>query len=311
MAVEKLERLLDLVAELLHTERPLSADEIHRRIPGYPADRVSFKRAFERDKNDLREMDIPLRIEPVPGQVPPLDGYRIDGDEYALPDPGLEPDELAAIHLAVNAIRLDGIDTRGGLHKLGGSPGRTAGDGGSAVLPSAPHLPIAFEAVGQHRRLRFGYRGRPRVVDPLRLHHERGHWYLRGHDHGPGEPRSFRLDRIEGTIEPGEPGSASVTDDPDDGPLRLDAWALGDDEPVDAVIRVSPAQAALAARMVGAQAACTWQDDGSVLVRLSVRQREGLRSFVLGFMDDAELLEPEELRADLAEWLESMAEVDR
>ena len=38
---------------------------------------------------------------------PPIDGYRIHKHEYYLDDPGLEPDELAALHLATNLVRLD------------------------------------------------------------------------------------------------------------------------------------------------------------------------------------------------------------
>ncbi len=309
MATPKLERLLDLIAELLHAERPLAADELHHRIPGYPEDKDSFKRAFERDKNDLREMDIPLRIEPVPGRMPAIDGYRIDQDEYGLPDPDLEPDELAAVHLAATALRLEGADVHTGLDKLGGVPGVETRDRGpaSALIPGAPQLGEVFEAVGQHRQLRFRYRDKDRVVDPVRLHHQRGHWYLHAHDHGSGERRSFRLDRITGTVQAGASGSASIVDLDDTDPMRLDAWEIGEDEPVAAEVLVRPPQAGLAARTVGPDVPRRWLDDGSVVLELNVRRRDGLRSFVLGFLDDAELLSPPELRDDLASWLEAMA----
>lgn len=303
----KLERLLDLIAELLHTERPLSAEELHERLPGYPEDRDSFKRAFERDKADLREMAVPLRIEPIPGTNPTRDGYRIDQDEYGLPDPGLDPDELAAIHLAANAVRLDGANAHPGLRKLGGTAVDDDHERGSAVLPSAPHLPEVFEAVGQHRQLRFRYRDKDRVVDPFRLHHERGHWYVQGHDHEPGESRSFRLDRVQGDLVAGEPDSIEVVVDVEAHPIRLDAWALGDDDPIEATIRVDAPQAALAARLVGSSGDAIWEDDGSVVLRLPVRRVEGFRNFVLSFLDDAEVLGPAELRADVISWLESTA----
>lgn len=306
-ATPKLERLLDLIAELLHTERPLSAEEIHERLPGYPEDRDSFKRAFERDKADLREMDVPLRIEPVPGTSPVLDGYRIDPDEYGLPDAGLDADELAAIHLAANAVRLDGANAHPGLRKLGGSQVDDDPDQGSAIVPSAPHLSTVFDAVGTHRQLRFRYRDKDRVVDPFRLHHERGHWYVQGHDHEAGESRSFRLDRVDGPIRTGEPDSVEVHVDVDDHPIRLDAWALGDDEPIEATVRVDAPQAALASRLVGASAEVSWSDDGSVVLRLPVRRREGFRNFVLSFLDGAEVLGPQELRDDVVRWLSSMA----
>ena len=308
MATPKLERLLDLIAELLHTERPLTAEQIQGRIPGYPQERDSFKRAFERDKADLREMDIPLRIETVPGTMPAVEGYRIDQDEYGLPDPGLEPDELAAIHLAATAVRLDGADVHTGLRKLGGTV--RAGDavGGSATLTSAPHLPQVFEAVGQHRQMTFRYRDRDRVVDPFRLHHERGHWYVQGHDHDAGESRSFRLDRVQGDVSVGEPDSVEVAVDPAAHPIRLEAWALGQDDPVEATVRVRPPQASLAARLAGASASTAWEDDGSVVLTLPVRSVDGFRTFVLSFLDAAEVLGPETLRDDVVQWLEAIVD---
>jgi proteasome accessory factor B len=309
MPVPKTERLLDLIAALLHTERPLTADALQERIPGYPEEKDSFKRAFERDKKDLRDMGVPLRIEPVPGRVPAEDGYRIDPDEYYLPDPGLDADELAAIHLATSAVRLEGGDAAAGLRKLG-APLRAEATSTIATLPSAPHLGTVFDAVAARRRLEFGYNGRPRSIDPFRLQHRRGRWYLQGHDHGAGEARSFRLDRIEDPLTAGEPGSAEVDVDPAENPLQLDGWALGDEEPVQARVRVAAPQARVAVGQVGPDVPAEWDDDGSVVLTLPVRHPEGFRSFVLGFLDDAEVLGPPELRDDLLSWLESMAEQD-
>lgn len=311
MPVAKLERLLDLIAELLHAERPLTADELHRRLPGYPPDKDSFKRAFERDKKDLREMDIPLRIEPVPGRQPPEEGYRIHQDEYGLPDPGLDTDELAALHLATTAVRLDGANPVSGLRKLGGAvvpdtvPGALPSN--LAVLASAPNLSEAFAAVGEHRRVRFRYRDKDRAVDPFRLHHERGHWYLQGHDVDAGESRSFRLDRVEGSMTLDDAETVEVHLDPADHPLRLDGWALGDDDPVTAEVRIRPPQATLAVRLVGDDVDVTWHDDGSVVLTLQVRRRDGFFSFVFDFLDDAEVLGPSELRAELVARLSAMA----
>jgi len=303
MAVPKIERLLDLVAALLHTERPLTAEQLRERIPGYPQDKDSFKRAFERDKKDLRDMGVPLRIDPLPGAVPPEDGYRIDPVEYYLPDPGLDADELAAIHLAASAVRLEGLSAAGGLRKLGAPTRAEATPSTIATLPAPPQLGAAFDAVAARRRLRFRYGGKDRTVDPFRLQHRKGRWYLQGHDHGAGEARSFRLDRLEGDLEVDEPGSAEVRLDPAANPLTLDGWALGDEEPVDARVRIAAAQARVAVAHVGADVPAEWGDDGSVVLTLPVRHPEGFRSFVLGFLDDAEVLEPVALRDDLVAWL--------
>ena len=157
MSVPKVERLLDLVAALLHTERPLTAEQLRERIPGYPEDKDSFKRAFERDKKDLRDMGVPLRIEPLPGAVPPEEGYRIDPDEYYLPDPGLE-------------VAAEGV----------------AGGDRAVDEPGTPH---GDDQVGQGQRQRraVGHHVRdPRVGPPVeeRRRHDRHLAVERAHHHG-------------------------------------------------------------------------------------------------------------------------------
>src|SRR5436305_8591600 len=95
------ERLLNLVICLLHTRSFLTADRIRDLVPGYddaPSEEA-FKRAFERDKEDLRDLGIPLET----GTNSAFDdepGYRIARRDYALPDLTLEPDEAAAVGLA-------------------------------------------------------------------------------------------------------------------------------------------------------------------------------------------------------------------
>ena len=42
-------------------------------------------------------------------------------------------------------------------------------------------------------------------------------------------------------------------------------------------------------------------------MRLAVTNREAFRSFVLGLLDHAEVLEPAELRADMVAWLTACA----
>lgn len=107
---DRLERLLNLTAALLTATTPLTAADLAVRVPGYPdpaSARDSFHRAFERDKAALREMGIPLRVLEVPGTDPPEAGYLIRREDYALSDPGLDPDEVAALQLALAAVRLD------------------------------------------------------------------------------------------------------------------------------------------------------------------------------------------------------------
>src|SRR6201993_4732748 len=92
MSKRKTERLLSLVVCLLSSQRYLTATQIRAAVPGYPDSFDAFKRMFERDKEELRELGIPLDM----GSNGPLDeelGYRIPRQRYVLPDIRLEPDE--------------------------------------------------------------------------------------------------------------------------------------------------------------------------------------------------------------------------
>jgi predicted DNA-binding transcriptional regulator YafY len=50
--------------------------------------------------------------------------------------------------------------------------------------------------------------------------------------------------------------------------------------------------------------------DGSVVLEVQVTNREAFRSFVLGFLDHAEILGPPELRADMVDWLEDLVSTE-
>jgi proteasome accessory factor B len=304
----KLERLLNLTALLIETPRPLSALEIRERMEGYPDDQVAFRQAFERDKRDLREMGIPLSVETVPGVMPAVDGYRIPKDRYYLADPGLTPDELAALHLAAEVVRLEGGAADEGLAKLGAvdGPEPAPPDADLAALPGRDDLGALFGAVIDRRPVRFTYRDQARKVDPYRLDFQRGRWYLTGFDHGRDDERVYRLDRIAGEVEVLEgpafqrPATAAPS-----GPVE--PWQLGEGEPVMARVAVDAVQAPWIVDHLGMEAVVERPDDGSVVVELPVTNRESFRSFVLTFLDHAEVLEPVALRDDMVGWLEELA----
>src|SRR5690606_12993559 len=103
-----IERLLNLLAFLLTTSRPVTADEIRRRVAGYGGSSdEAFRRMFERDKDLLRRIGIPLELSEGNGWGIEA-GYLIDPDAYRLPDPGLTDEERAALSLASRVVRLGG-----------------------------------------------------------------------------------------------------------------------------------------------------------------------------------------------------------
>lgn len=303
--MDKLERLLNLITALLETTRPLTADELRSRVPGYPENLPAFRRAFERDKDDLRDMGIPLVYEPVPGVDPPIDGYRIDRSRYYLRDPGFEPDELAALNLAATAVTLDGIEGVEGLWKLGGvveSAGEEpAIDGALAALPADPNLAALYQACTERRTASFTYNDEHRTVEPQQVGYQRGHWYLTGWDQGRDGERNFRLDRIDGAVQISGPGAFAARET--GAGLPGDPWLLGEGDEVVARLLVDPDQATWAARQLGDRVPAEARGDGAVVFDVAVTNWPAFRSFVLTFLDHAEVLGPPELRRQMVDWL--------
>ena len=303
----KLERLLNLIAALLDTSVPLTADELRSRIEGYPEGAATFRRAFERDKDDLREMGIPIRVDEVPGTDPPVLGYRILRREYAGHQPELTPDELAALHVASNLVRVQGLGADDALRKLGGIA--AGGDGGGqplAAIPTDPRLVPLFRAANELRVATFAYHGSERTIEPFRLTFSKGQWYLAGFDRTRGAERLFRVDRVESDVQLGPPNAFRRPDHVGSDP-RVRAWELGDGEPIEARLLVDADQVLWATHAAGSDAIVETRPDGSSVFALTVRNRPAFRSFVLAFLDHAEVLSPAELRGDVVEWLEALA----
>jgi proteasome accessory factor B len=254
MSKRKTERLLSLVVCLLSTRRYLSADQIRAAVPGYPEQDDLFKRMFERDKEDLRELGVPLET----GLNHPFDddpGYRIRQQAYELPELRLEADEAAVLGLAARVwrraelagaaagallkLRAAGIDAG----SLDGSDEDPSAQGIEPRLgtPEAAFGPL-WEAVRDRRPVTFSYRaaGRSdpqrRELEPWGVVNRHGRWYVAGQDRGRDATRVFRLGRIAGPVKfCGPAGSVTVPDGTDVRELVSD-W---DSEPErTAVLRV-------------------------------------------------------------------------
>ena len=238
MAAKKTERLLNLVICLLATRRFLSVQQIREAVPGYDADNEeAFRRMFERDKEELRDLGIPLET----GSNSHWDdevGYRIAQRDYQLPEITLEPDEAAALGLAARlwqSAPLAGA-TGTALMKLRAAGVETP-TGASALDPrigaSEPSFEQCLAGVRDGRLLRFSYRtsGRPgeedREVEPWGVVSWKGRWYLVGHDRVRAATRIFRLSRIVGdvTVE----GPEGAVERPVDVDLRAMVVRIADD----------------------------------------------------------------------------------
>ena len=216
MSKRKTERLLGLVVCLLSTRRYLTAEQIRAAVPGYPEPEDLFKRMFERDKEDLRELGVPLET----GLNHPFDdepGYRVRRQAYELPELRLEADEAAVLGLAARVWRRAELanDANGAMLKL-----RAAGieDGAEPDAPVQhgiePHLSTTepafaplWEAVRDRRPVTFMYRaaGRSepqrRELEPWGVVNRHGRWYVAGRDRDRDATRVFRLGRIAGDVK--------------------------------------------------------------------------------------------------------------
>jgi proteasome accessory factor B len=306
-----LERLLNLVALLLETNRPLTFEEIRTTLQAYgQEDRASAKRQFERDKDTLRQIGIP--VETVPTDAWEVEeGYRIDKAQYELPDLSLEPEEAAALFVAAHG---EGGEAAQAFRKLalGAEAGFLAavdeGPPTSGVDASGPRLPQAAEAVSGRRRVRFRYRPvsgeeEDRDVDAWALLFRAGAWYLVGGDRRRGEPRSFRLSRVASDLRDGGPGEPPAEGFRAADHLTAGPWGLGEPEAT-ARVAFSPKVSWWAVGgLPGARTAGT-RSDGWTEAEVPVG--DAFVSWVLSFGDDAEVLAPAALRDEVTRALEAV-----
>lgn len=306
---------MSLVLALLHTERPLTADELWDQIPGYSRidNLAAFRRAFERDKDLLRTQGLPLSVESVPADDGPVDGYRLDRKQYYLDMTPLGPDELGALRLAMDLVGLTDTDSDldGGLLRLGGlvDPGSVDGltETALAATPVAginvdPVAAQLMRAASAGDVVSFAYRGEQRTIDVWGVAMTSGHWYLSGRDHLRDAKRLFRVDRIEGDITTVAAGAGAPP--PDAHRIGPDPpWLFAVDPEVEATVRFDAVVAGFAAGETAGYATAHWEPDGSVTLTMAVTSYDGFRWFVLGWLDHCEVIAPQMLRDVVADWV--------
>ena len=237
---------MNLVMTLLYTRRAMPKARIREVVEAYrlaPSDEA-FDRMFERDKEELRELGVPLVTEDLTAAWEDEPGYRIHQRDYALPQIDFAPDELAVLGLAARAwshATLAG-PAAAAVRKLHASGVESDGEAFIGIEPrlatSEPAFGPLLDAITTRNPVAFDYR-RPaadapvatRHVHPWGLTNWRGRWYLTGHDTDRLAPRVFRLSRISGAVR--TEGTAGSYDIPanHDGPAMIRTSAR---EPVSA-----------------------------------------------------------------------------
>jgi proteasome accessory factor B len=325
MAISKVERLMNLVIALLATHGYLTAERIRASVYGYGESRSdeAFSRMFERDKNELRDLGIPLETGRV-SALDPTEGYRINPTAYALPDIDLTPDEAAAVAVAtrlwespelitaaqgaVLKLRAAGVDVNPDaatpVHAQSGLPG---------LRGSEDVLGILLAAIDAGRVVTFGHRpsrAEPyitRTLEPWGVVTESGRWYLVGHDRDRNGTRTFRLSRIGGEVTPVGPDGAVTR--PDGLDLRRIVAEVVGDAPTGVTARVWVADGrATALRRAGtAVGAQTLGGRDGEVFEIDIGPRDRLAREIAGYGADAIVLEPESLRVNVVGRLRAQA----
>ncbi len=303
--IDRTERLLNLVICLMATHAAVSRAEIQRQIPGYSdtASAGAFERMFERDKDELRSMGIP--IETVLDASGDVQGYRIPRESYVLEGIDLTLAERAAITVAAQvwstaaiapvagtAVRkLEALDA--GINdwapaELAGSVEVTSTD--AALLP-------LMAAIRADKTVTFAYRtptedtASEREVSPWGLRASQGRWFLVGFDEKRAALRTYRLSRIVGQVTVTARARAHTPE------ADFDVTALDrpDDEAgVVATVRALPGRAASVRR----HAELVSSDGSHDILRVSGFAREALVARACASAPDAVVLTPDDIVTD-------------
>lgn len=228
MVQSRTERLLNLLFALLSARRPVSRGTIRSSVAGYEscASDSAFERMFERDKDELRSMGIP--VETVVNHAGEVEGYLVHRDAYELPAVSFTSAQMAVLTVAANVWRDAAMAPAAltALHKLQAAGADPTGPDDIALGARVASADAAFSplvsAVRSRQAVSFQYRkpeqlsGDIRRVQPWGIASWQDLWYLVGYDMDREAVRVFRLSRITSSVKAiGKSGEFTVPDDLD------------------------------------------------------------------------------------------------
>jgi proteasome accessory factor B len=216
MVQPRAERLLNLHILLLGAKRFIGKDAIREACyPEHargPAGDEAFERAFERDKDALRQIGAVIEVGSADAFFDDEIGYRIPTEQTSLPEIRFESDEAAVLGLAAQVWQHATLAKATGraLAKLKGQGVEIDPSRLEVVAPAISADEPAFEplwdAVGKRRQVAFPYQRADetapttRRLQPWGLARSSGRWYVVGLDVDRGAERVFRLSRIVGPV---------------------------------------------------------------------------------------------------------------
>jgi proteasome accessory factor B len=316
MSAQKTERLMNLLIMLLVQKRYVTKERIREIL--YPGSSdEAFEKMFERDKEELRSLGVPIEV----GSADPLfdddPGYRISPSEFALPDITLAADEASVVALATKVwehARLAEA-TSEAVRKLAAVGAELDVEALDLVQPrlgaDEPSFDLFLEAAQERTPVVFDYQRGTRPVETRHLQpwgvvRSSGRWYVVGFDTDRGGERVFRLSRVRGQVRrDGDPGSYDI-------PEGTDVRAIAG--------RLAPERAELRAVLLLRPGTCLPLRRGAESVDPGVPGPDGLAwdrvvltrattdlaAEVLSYGPDAYVVEPSELRREVVARLDEV-----
>jgi len=331
---EKLIRQLSLISFLMAQGRPVSALEIKREVEGYSdMNDDAFARRFYADRAELESLGIQLGVEKPGEGFFEAELYSLPPENFYLDPIKFEDEELASLSTALSLLTDGGFayaePLRLALQQVAWGHPNPVSEGDKAPVEMAmtasaggrdlsQRLSKIETAISRRKTIEFTYYTmerddtEKRKVDPFHLVFRSGQFYLIGHSHERDAVRVFRLSRIQGKV-----GYASKAEHDFSPPENFDRrdygqradWQLGEIRGP-AKIFIRDRIAWLVERDYGAYGElrpARKADDapgkGSVFETDYASPRE-LIAWVLRWRQNADVLEPEELREEARERLD-------
>ncbi|PKQ18014.1 MAG: WYL domain-containing protein [Actinobacteria bacterium HGW-Actinobacteria-8] len=307
MAIDPAERLLNLIIALTHARVRMTRAQIRATVVGYePPDthlapdearkrEAAFERMFERDKDELRRMGIPLRtvVDPTHGDEI---GYKVDASDAAMPGIDFTAAEAAALALAAEYWQgaTLGPDAHQGLTKIASASSaapRTPLTLGAKASSTSDATATIVDARARRMAVTFDYTSASaghstRTVEPWQIILRAGAEYLYAFDRDRGQPRTFRLGRIHGNVTTVGGEDAYVIPQPLPEPSWGDTGASQT-----AVVGLRP-EAGHAIRRRGTSAGADGDWD---LIEVQFRHADAIKDEVLALAGRARVMFPESI----------------
>lgn len=290
----KIDRLIGIITVLLRREKVTAA---------YLAQRFEVsKRTISRDIEDICRAGVPVvTLQGANGGITLADGYRIDKTVFT-------QEELRDIFTGLAG--LDSVAQDRNYRGIAEKFGKSGLDAGGHILIDlsshyrdtlAPKIEAIRRAIDGGTKIGFTYCSaggeREVVLEPSLIVFQWSSWYVLGYDGARAAFRLFKLNRLRGLRSTQEPFEAREI--PEEALDFQGRFAHG----FQAVVCFD---AAVKYRLVEEYGPDCYETlpDGRLRAALPFTDREYLITWVLGFGDRAELVEPRALRGELRARLE-------